>query len=268
MKCHACQSKLPEGKYWCPKCGKRNFISGLEQEVYRLSDIADTEEDRLHTGPWDLAFGGGMVKDSVTFLAGHPGAGKSSFLLLVASALAAQGLETLYLGKEETLRKVRNRANRFGIPEELQTRIHITRTMNGSIVDLLEHTRPSLLIVDSLPALVGLGWKDVSEAEEILTMIKEYAVANLCPAIVVDHINRRGEFSGPIALEHLIDITMMMKKDKVDKNLRRLVPDKSRDGSVDVQVCFQMTAKGLVWVEPPLEIDEENDDGIEDLDGP
>lgn len=263
MKCSRCGTKIPDGKMSCPACKAWIGFEPGESEVFNLSDVPDTEEDRLHSGPWDEAWGGGMVKDSVTFFAGRPGAGKSTCLLQIAGALAAQGLIVLYVGKEETLRKVRRRACRLEIPTDVQAHIRIVSRFTGSLANLLEQERPKMLIVDSLPALVGLGWKDVSDAENTLQTIKDYAVANLCPAIVVDHINRKGEFSGPIALEHLIDVTMMMHKDKKNANLRRLIPEKSRDGAVDVQVCFLMGPKGLVYVETPDENDEDSEDSDE-----
>lgn len=258
MKCTVCSAKIPEGKMSCPACKKWVGFASGESEVFNLSDVPDTEEDRFHSGPWDLAWGGGMVTDSVTFYAGKPGAGKSTLLLQIAASFATQGLRVLYVGKEESLRKVRRRACRLEIDEASQARIRIVKQFSGTLRHLLEQEAPRLLIVDSLPALVGLGWADVQEAVETLTMIKEYASTYFCHAIVVDHINKKGEFSGPIAFEHLIDVTMMMHKDKKNPNLRRLIPEKSRDGAVDVQVCFHMGPKGLVYVETPQEEFDEN----------
>lgn len=261
MKCTGCREKLPEGKMRCPHCGKWNTGGELQAEVFTLSQIEDIDEKRILTGgPWDLAWGGGFVVDSVTLFAGQEGAGKSTLLLQIAQSFANLGLKTLYISKEESLKKVKGRARRLEISYTTQEHVRIVRHFTGTVRDLLVQEQPNFLIVDSLPSLVGIGWTDVAEAVEILDAIKEFAIERECPAIVVDHLNARDKFSGPRAFAHLIDVTMMMKVDKKNPNHRTLQPLKSRDGAVDVVTHFTMTKGGLVWV--PIE--EENAGEIEE----
>ncbi len=258
MKCTGCRAKLDEGKFRCPKCGRFNTGGELQAEVFTLSQIEDIDEKRIVTGgPWDEAWGGGFVVDSVTLFAGQEGAGKSTLLLQLSQSLASLGLKTLYISKEESLAKVKGRARRLEITQASQDYIRIVRHFSGSVRDLLMQEQPNFLIVDSLPSLVGIGWTDVAEAVEILDAIKEFAEERGCPAIVVDHLNARDKFSGPRAFAHLIDITMFMKVDKKNPSHRTLQPLKSRDGAVDVVTHFTMTKSGLVWVPEP----EENNTG-------
>jgi len=261
MKCGVCTAKIPEGKMKCPACGKW-IEHGEDTEIFALSQVDPSDLDRLVSGPWDLAWGGGIVTDSVSLFAGEAGCGKSTLLLQICHALAVQGKTTLYISREETMGRVKSRAVRLEIPDDVQERIKLVSRFSGSIRDVCEQVEPCLVIVDSLPALVGIGWSDVKEAVEVLMWIKDYADEKKCPAIVIDHINKKGEFSGPEAFAHLIDMTVFFRKDDEIKNLRRLIPEKNRDGDVDVQVCFMMGAKGLVYVEPP----EENDEHDEDFD--
>ena len=253
VKCSGCKTRIPEGKLQCPACKRwANASASDEPEVFTLSELPDVDEKRIVTGgPWDAAWGGGFVVNSVTLYGGGEGAGKSTSLLQIAAALADLDVTTLYLSKEEPLEKVKSRVRRIGLTPEQQSHVRITRNFTGTIRDLLERERPGFLIVDSLPALVGIGWTDVAEAVEILETIKEYAVEHECPAIVVDHLNADDEFSGPRAFRHLIDVTMMLTKvvlDKKETDFRTLVPRKSRDGAVNVATHFQMTPRGLVWV--------------------
>ncbi len=264
MKCTGCRAKLEEGKLRCPKCGRWQISGESQAEVFTLSELPDVDEKRIVTGgPWDAAWGGGFVVDSVTLYAGEEGAGKSTSLLQIACAVAELGTKSLYVSKEETLQKVKGRVRRLEIPVSSQALIRVVRNFTGSLRDLLEQERPGFLIIDSLPSLVGIGWTDVAEAVEILDAIKEYAIAHECPAIVVDHLNARDKFSGPRAFAHLIDITMLLKKDKKNPNHRTLQPLKSRDGAVDVVTHFTMTERGLVWVQ-----DAENEENDEDEEFP
>jgi len=250
MKCTGCREKIPEGKMKCLRCGLWQTLGAGEIEVHNLSDVRPSDLDRIRSGPWDLVWGGGIVTDSVSLFAGQWGSGKSTLLLHIAQAVALQDMTVLYISKEETLGRIKSRALRLDIPEAAQERIKLVSRFSGSIRDVCEAVQPKLLILDSLSALVGVGMNDVREAVEVLTLIKDYADEMKCPAIVVSHINKKGEFSGPEAFAHLIDMTVFFRKDKKDINLRHLMPEKNRDGDVNVCVSFSMTSRGLVHVEP------------------
>src|SRR6202451_817224 len=62
----------------------------------------------------DRAFGGGLVAGSVTLLGGEPGIGKSTLLLQVASALAAERV-IVYASGEESVPQIGLRARRLGL---------------------------------------------------------------------------------------------------------------------------------------------------------
>ena len=266
MKCGTCKTKIPEGKMRCPNCGKWANLGASEVEVHKLLDVQASDLDRLVSGPWDVAWGGGIVTDSVSFFAGQWGAGKSTLLLQIAQAVASQGKAVLYISKEETLGRVKSRAVRLGIPDDAQERIQLVARFSGTIRDVCDHVAPQLLILDSLPAFAGIGWGNVKEAVEVLTSVKDYANEMKCPAIVVDHVNKEGEFSGPEAFAHLVDMTVFFKKDVGMKNRRWLVPEKNRDGDVNVRVGFDMTSKGLVHVVVDEETFGKTDEDVEETD--
>lgn len=259
--CSNCRTRIPTDKKRCPSCGTFGVLGKALSEIHKLSDVQASDLHRLQSGPWDLAWGGGIVTDSVSLFAGEAGSGKSTLLTQMAWALALQEKTTLYISKEETLGRVKSRAVRLGVPSDAQARILLVSHYTGTIRNVCESVAPALVIVDSLPALAGIGWGDVREAVATLTMIKEYADDAKCPAIVIDHINKKGEFSGPEAFAHLIDMTVFLKLDSHDKNMRYLIPQKNRDGDVNVCVSFLMTGNGLMYVAPT---DSENDPEDED----
>jgi DNA repair protein RadA/Sms len=99
----------------------------------------------------DRVLGGGIVPGSVTLLAGEPGIGKSTLLLLVAANLAAAGKPCLLVSGEESHAQVAARANRIGASGDAIT-FAPGRDL-ASVIDLATRTRPFLLAVDSIQAL-------------------------------------------------------------------------------------------------------------------
>src|SRR3712207_2259841 len=66
----------------------------------------------------DRVLGGGLVPGAVILVGGEPGIGKSTLLLQVAAAVAAQpDASVLYASGEESLHQIRLRAQRLGFAE-------------------------------------------------------------------------------------------------------------------------------------------------------
>jgi len=263
MKCTGCHTELDEGKTRCSRCGKWNVEgeTDVEDDVCDLEDVEASDHDRLVTGPWDAAWGGGIVKDSVTFFAGRPGAGKSSLTMQMAKNVVDGGGTVLYISKEETKNQLKARAVRLGLTGKKG--ITIASQFGVRVFDLCQKHKPRFVIVDSLPGLLGLGWHDIEAAESTLRQIKLFADVAKAPAIVISHINKKDQFSGPVGLEHLIDTTMFLQKDKKNPRFRVLVPEKNRFGAVDVRVWFEMGEKGLSVIDDPYD---DSDDESEELD--
>ncbi|MCL5970746.1 MAG: DNA repair protein RadA [Patescibacteria group bacterium] len=107
-----CQECGYESSSWygkCPECGNWNSLKevqslkfsgksqtlGIKKEIEitpkRLDQITSTEKERITTGfsEMDNVLGGGLVKGSVTLLAGDPGIGKSTLLLQTGLNIAS-----------------------------------------------------------------------------------------------------------------------------------------------------------------------------------
>ena len=79
-------------------------ISSIEAGVSQHRATGIDELDRV--------LGGGVVPGSVTLLAGDPGVGKSTLLLMVAHLWAQAGRRALYISGEESAGQIRLRADR------------------------------------------------------------------------------------------------------------------------------------------------------------
>lgn len=213
-----------------------------------LADVVASDVDRIVSGPWDIAFGGGIVRDSSNFFAGGPGAGKSTLLLALAVAVGQiTERNVLYISKEESMGAVKARALRLKLDPAHLGWIRIVSQFNGRVRELLEKEKPVLTIVDSLPGLVGVGPGHLEEAVEALTDLKDYADECKSPCIVVDQVNKEYDFAGEMALQHLVDATLMMKGKEDEPRI--LKTRKNRHGPAGVSVTFRMTETGLVLPE-------------------
>jgi hypothetical protein len=168
----------------------------------------------------------------------------SSVCLQIAHAVSKWNNRVLYIAKEESAGAIRARANRFGFLESEIVNVTIVSSFRGRVRDLMREHKPMITIVDSLPSLVGLGAGHLDDAAEVLSDLKEYAVKERSPAIVVTMVTKELDFAGEMALQHLCDATFLMTVDRKTGH-RVLQAVKNRAGSVEVAVRFLMSASGL-----------------------
>ena len=182
--CHHCGDIIQEGFSRCQGCGRYNYADGSTKDRKTiLSKVKPDPIPRILSGSWDPCFGGGIVRSSVTLLAGEPGAGKSTLLLQLANAVASQASEewakrhgaqsVLYITTEENEEQIKERADRLQLAN--QDYILLVNAMGGmNLLTLLEETHPYLVILDSLPGFTGKGTSK-DEAIQIIQALKRYA---------------------------------------------------------------------------------------------
>lgn len=255
--CHHCGATVQDGFNRCYGCGRYNYADGSTKDRKTiLSKVKPDPIPRIISGPWDPCFGGGIVRSSVTLLAGEPGAGKSTLLLQLANRIGAQAnsyvQSVVYIATEENEEQIKERADRLDL--ENQGTILLVNAMGGmNLLTLLEETRPYLVILDSLPGFTGKGTSK-DEAIQIIQALKRYAEKNHAPAIVTDHITKDLDFAGYMSLMHAVDALLMFKVDRTGRDKytgaiidkRVLVTEKNRHGKAPVAVSFDMTESGLM----------------------
>ena len=241
LRCPNCETKFPADKKRCPICRAFGvpFSGNAHHDAVPLAQVTPNDVDRLETGPWDVCFGGGIARESCTMLAGEPGAGKSSLLLQMCHKLECP---ILYISKEESKGSVRARADRLGID---MSRITIVSQFQSSVLELLAELTPGFVILDSLQGMTT----DVGEVKTILTDLKKYAESFQAPALIVSQVNADLDFYGEMALQHLVDTTLLLRG-KEDAP-RILKTRKNRFGPAGITVEFLMSGRGLIYV-PPL----------------
>src|SRR6202041_1616322 len=165
--CSACGRAPPKWQGQCPHCDEWNTLeAGIATTrpkapagpaaIPRLLDSTlGAGPERLPSGQEELDrfFGGGIVPESVTFLGGDPGIGKSTLLLQVA-AHVANSRPVLYASGEESVAQVGQRARRLGLVAPNLTLVNENDL--EQVLALALEREAALLVVDSIQT-VQLG---------------------------------------------------------------------------------------------------------------
>lgn len=272
--CSSCGETSPRWLGRCPSCGEWNTMQedivretksrgtfapaasagAVSITASRLKDISTIEEkSRIVTGisELDRVLGGGIVLGSVVLLGGEPGAGKSTLLLQLCGAVSRK-ISVLYITGEESTRQIKLRAVRLHVDEE--NIMLAAETDIGAICDLMEQTKPGLVVVDSIQTMhcaeVSSSTGSVSQVKEcaarLLTVAKTWEI----PTFIVGHVNKDGAIAGPKVMEHIVDTVLYFEGDKM-LPYRVLRAAKNRYGSTNEIGMFDMTGSGLKVIENP-----------------
>jgi len=259
-----------ESRKWlgkCPDCGDWDTLTEAKKSSPRVArpgrnveparpliHSSRTVPARLVTaiGELDRVLGGGIVPGSVTLVGGDPGIGKSTLILQLLSALAAEGLLVLYVTGEESAEQIRMRADRLAIDQE---QIYVaTEHCVAAIVAMAAELKPSLLAVDSIQTLYS---EEVAAAPGGVTQVRESAARLLAlakgsglPVVLIGHVTKDGSIAGPRVLEHMVDTVLYFEGDR-GQVFRILRTVKNRFGSTNEIGVFEMKESGLAEVENP-----------------
>lgn len=255
----------------CPKCGEWNTASEFKIEakernkatIINLKEATKSAQTikRLSTGftELDAALGGGILPGQVILLGGEPGVGKSTLALEICSELSKNGLETLYVAAEESADQVAIRAQRLSC-NSLERIMICPENDLEQIVNLLNQSH-ALLVIDSLQTMyspeVGTYPGSILQirtcAEKIIEKCKELSI----PSVLIAHITKSGEISGPKLVEHLVDTVVYFEGER-NTELRILRIMKNRFGPSGEIAVFEMTENGLKQVVSPAFYDTED----------
>ncbi len=257
--CNNCGYETSKWQGQCPQCKewntfeeilvvakKNNRNSATRNTISKpvqLSQIIIKENFKIKTNisELDRALSGGLVKGQVVLLAGHPGIGKSTLLLQMASNFSE--LKVLYVSAEESIDQVAIRSKRLGGSESVE----VISTFD--IDEVLEISKSyDIVIIDSVQMMNTYDIQNragsVPQIIECTNRIVEVAKNSGVAFVVVGHITKEGNIAGPKMLEHMVDTVLYLEGDK-QSELRLLRVHKNRFGSDSEVGIFTMTEEGL-----------------------
>jgi DNA repair protein RadA/Sms len=265
--CSNCGTVSSQWSGKCPQCGEWNTLqeqlapeavagvaaTGRILAAEQVDVSAAQDQPRLATGEpeVDAIFGGGIVAGSVNLIAGQPGIGKSTLLLQLAYAAAAN-VPVLYVSGEESAHQVGMRAKRLGTTRpELQI---ATSTSAEDIATTIMSGTYKLVIVDSIQTIsvgsIASAAGTVSQITNSTHLLTMAAKQSNTAVVLVGHVTKEGSIAGPKVLEHLVDVVLQLEGDRYGgfKILRAI---KNRFGSTNEAGIFEMVEEGLKPVENP-----------------
>ena len=241
------QSKLPEGNHWI----------GESLPAIHLSDVAVEDFPRIEVDSHEInrVMGGGIVKGSLTLIAGDPGIGKSTLLLRLASDVADSGGQCLYVTGEESVSQIKMRADRLGLPG---TGLYLLQaTELTEVMAELDKRQVSLVVVDSIQTLFDASESStsgsVTQIRQCTRVLMEWAKRTGVPVLLTGHVTKGGDIAGPRVLEHMVDVVLYLEGDPISA-WRLLRAVKNRFGSTNEVGVFEMSNEGLVDVVDPSSV--------------
>lgn len=246
--------QIPETESAKKAAIEKGRLSGKKLDFVKISTIVPSDEKaRLKTEFDDLniVLGGGILKGSVTLLAGQPGIGKSTLLMQICAEVA-KAHDVLYISGEESAGQVKMRAERLGASSD---RLNFAASTSGNdIAKTIEEGKFDLVIVDSIQTLamdeIASAPGTVSQVTNCGNLIIRAAKATDTAVVIVGHVTKEGTFAGPKVLEHLVDVALNFEGDRYGgfKTVRAV---KNRFGSTNEVAIFEMLGSGLKEVQNP-----------------
>ncbi len=218
-----------------------------------INEVSIDDENRLSTSidELDRVIGGGVVKGSMILIAGDPGVGKSTLMLMLSGNIA-KSHRVLYVSGEESVRQIKMRAKRLNVDaSELYL---VSETNINSITRLVEEIQPSYLVVDSIQTLyddaIQSAPGSVSQVRETTNTLMQIAKTQGISVFIVGHVTKGGAIAGPMVLEHMVDTVLYFEGER-HQTYRVLRSVKNRFGSTNEIGVFEMKENGLVEVQNP-----------------
>ncbi len=268
--CNNCLEKFFTWSGKCPNCGEWNTIeekidlnknSKIKGKIIESSNLSkivlnnNTDRILLKEKQINTVFGGGIVKGSVTLVAGEPGIGKSTLLLGLADLIESK-YKILYVSAEESLSQLYLRAKRMKVNNPNLNLA--SNNLTDDITSTIYEKKYDLVIVDSIQTIqiaeISSSSGSVSQITNSTNVIIEAAKKTDTSVILVGHVTKEGNIAGPKLLEHLVDVVLQFEGDKFG-NFKILKALKNRFGSVNEAAIYEMSDIGLkVALNPSKEL--------------
>jgi DNA repair protein RadA/Sms len=259
-RCRDCGYQSPKWLGRCPQCGQWESLFEIPSDGVGDASVAAAPQSMVEIpleaggrrptalAEFDRILGGGVLLGSTVLIGGEPGIGKSTLMLEIAGRLARRThAPVLYVSGEEAPAQIKLRAQRLGLAAEKNLWV-LNEQRLSAVCAAAREAQADALIVDSVqtvfsgPMREGLG--TTQQVGEAAFQLSQLAKSQKIPVFLIGHITKSGEFAGPKAIEHLVDVALYLEGGR-DSDIRILRAVKNRYGSTEEIGVFQMGEEGL-----------------------
>lgn len=245
----------------CDKIGADRRRTAKKQTSADLA--AEKPKERIKTGiaDFDRVIGGGLVLGSAILFGGEKGVGKSTLLSMICAGVASAKFPVLYAMAEQGNQGLGDIFRRTGaVSEYVEVKTNAVDVYD--IARCVEDSGALLFIVDSLQVVtcddVGGSEGSIAQCDAALNVFTSLCSNNKKPrsAIIVNHLNKGGDFAGSETALHLVDTLLKFEYDVefdedgeflgADKYRVLSIAQKNRNGSPRERARFEMTDEGML----------------------
>ena len=242
------------------------------EEAVKNRIVYETIKSKIESVDKVLSADGGLVIGSLTLFGGDAGIGKSTLVRQMCAGIcrADKKAKILYASGEEPVPQLAEGLERIGCyPKTLKL---MNDQSLDNICDAADALNVDVLVIDSINS-VGLDENQkpvgsVTQLKGCANHLKNWSKGEDgkdiegtgIAVIIIVHVDKKGNISGPKMLEHFVDTVLVFSGQKQTKP-RILSQNKNRFGPTTKMAFFEMTNTGLLEKNPPASYDDDFDDG-------
>lgn len=265
--CSECQHRVIKWQGKCINCGTWNsyrkkdeyymtLITGDKKTPQALANISTENHEKITTNikEFNSITSGGLTRSSSLLICGGPGIGKSTFVIQMLKTIKVKKI--LYISAEESLSQVKKRFERLEVEN---ANIYLYNENKWENIKLeIEKMCPDIIIIDSIQMIESNDLTSnaggINQLKQIAVEINQMVKDSEMVFVILGHINKDGQISGPKTLEHMVDVSMEITEDLLS-HYRLLKIRKNRFGPSPQITALKMTQKGFVSVSDELSLE-------------
>lgn len=243
---------------------KGRSASAVSRKITEYAAVKSSESQRISSGfdEFDRVLGGGIVKGSVSLIAGEPGVGKSTLLSQIAINMSSN-LRVFYISGEESGTQIYSRIKRLANNKDYSNLEVCEDTNLERIEELVTSEKPDFVIVDSIQSLssdtVRSFSGSVGQVRVCGVKLTRLAKSLNIPFVIIGQITKEGNVAGPKVLEHIVDTVLQVEGGEYSQ-FRIVRAVKNRFGATDEIGVFEMGIDGLTGIDNPSQAFLEKED--------
>lgn len=188
---------------------------------------------------------GQLIPGMTIAVGAHPGTGKTTLFLQIASILAKGHLKlepqrVCFISGEQDLGMIKMTADRIGIDATFD----IMNETNLAVIEkLIDSGDYDMVIVDSLHSVYAAGISGTNKTvKHVTNTLHKAAKKNKVIVIMICHSTLEGKIKGGTLVTHTIDCELYIHRHK--KMVRKIYTEKNRMGATG-EVYLRMTGTGF-----------------------